>query len=274
RVSIQAVGTPNPNRVTIQQSDVLTKLVKKLELLVPNISSQSGNKQHPRFWKRSDGPPKRRNQICHYHRIYGDDAKICQPGCKYLKTDTIISKGNFTGSNVIVIPRSEEKCFLQPTGLALQATKNHFFNPHTSLFVISTPVNQDLNMAEFLNLNCKQLSKITNSATEFDTELFQTDIRELSQELPEHVDDSNLVRDDSYDFLPEHTTASHKSRGKRKKKTSKSTAVNHQKPSQSVTQHRTPKYQLLTSSKDTIQPSTPSVQSSLQDTVESTTPPS
>ncbi|VUZ55327.1 unnamed protein product [Hymenolepis diminuta] len=36
-----------------------------------------------------------------------------------------------------------------------------------------------------------------------------------------------------------------KSRGKRKRKTPKSTAVNQQKPSQSVTQHRSPKYQLL-----------------------------
>ncbi|KAM3184091.1 hypothetical protein ACTXT7_009071 [Hymenolepis weldensis] len=34
-------------------------------------------------------------------------------------------------------------------------------------------------------------SKTTISATEFDTELFQTDIRELSQELPENADDSN-----------------------------------------------------------------------------------
>ncbi|VUZ55625.1 unnamed protein product [Hymenolepis diminuta] len=98
-------------------------------------------------------------------------------------------------------------------------------------------------MAESLDHNCKQPPKITNSSTEFDTELFQTDIQELSQELPEHADDSNLVRDDGYDFLLEHATASRKSRGKRKKKTPKSTAVNHQKPS--VTQHRSPKYQLL-----------------------------
>ncbi|VUZ57079.1 unnamed protein product [Hymenolepis diminuta] len=151
---------------------------------------------------------------------------VCQSGCKYPKTDTIISQGNFTGSNVSVIPRSAEKCFLQPTGPVLQATSNHLFYCHTSLYGIWTPINQDLNMTEPLELNCKQPSKIIKSATEFDTELFQTDIRELSQEFSEHADDSDLIRDDSYDFLPEHAAASGKSRGKRKRKIPKSIAVN------------------------------------------------
>ncbi|KAM3173150.1 hypothetical protein ACTXT7_013064 [Hymenolepis weldensis] len=66
--------------------------------------------------------------------------------------------------------------------------------------------------------NCKQSFKITNSATEFDTELFQTDIRELSQGLPEHADDPNSVQDDTH-FLPENATASRKIRDKRKRKT-------------------------------------------------------
>ncbi|VUZ49861.1 unnamed protein product [Hymenolepis diminuta] len=206
--------------------------------------------------------------------MHGDGATKCQPGCRYPKTDTIISQGNFTGSNASVVPRPAEKCFLQPTGLALQATSNQFFNPHTSLYAIWIPINQDLNMTESLNLNCKQPSKITNSATEFNTELFRADIRELSQGLPEHADDPNPVQDDIRDFLPEHATASRKSRDKRKRKTPKSTAVNQQKPFQSVTQHRNPKHQLLLCSKDTVQPSTPSAQSSLEDAVTSTTPPS
>ncbi|VUZ47885.1 unnamed protein product [Hymenolepis diminuta] len=134
---------------------------------------------------------------------------------------------------------------LSSTHPVLQATCNHLFNCHASLYAIWTPINQDLKMVESLDLNCKQPSKITNSATEFDTELFQTDIRGLSQEFSEHADDSNLIRDDSYDFLPEHAAASGKSRGKRKRKTPKSTAVNQQKPSQSVTQHGSCKYQLL-----------------------------
>ncbi|VUZ50070.1 unnamed protein product, partial [Hymenolepis diminuta] len=69
RPCIQAVETPTPNRVTTQQSDVLTKLLEKLELFVPNISSQSGSKQRLHFSKQSDSSPKHRNQICFYHRI-------------------------------------------------------------------------------------------------------------------------------------------------------------------------------------------------------------
>ncbi|VUZ49993.1 unnamed protein product, partial [Hymenolepis diminuta] len=88
-------------------------------------------------------------------------------------------------------------------------------------------------------------SKTTNSATEFDTELFQTDICELSQELPRHADDSNPVQDDNQDFSPEYAITFRKSRDKRKRKTPKFTAVNQQKPSQPVTQHRSPKHQLL-----------------------------
>ncbi|KAM3181597.1 hypothetical protein ACTXT7_014053 [Hymenolepis weldensis] len=122
---------------------------------------------------------------------------------------------------------------VQPTGPVLQATNNHPFNFHTSLYAIWTPTNQDLNMAESLDPNCKLPFKTTNSATEFDTELFQTDIRELSQELPEHADDPNPVQDDTHGFLPENATASRKIRDKRKRKTPKTTAVNQQKPSQS-----------------------------------------
>ncbi|VUZ47866.1 unnamed protein product [Hymenolepis diminuta] len=50
--------------------------------------------------------------------MYGDDAKKCQSGCKYPKTVTIISQGNFTGSNASVIPRSAEKCFFSQSGPA------------------------------------------------------------------------------------------------------------------------------------------------------------
>ncbi|VUZ45051.1 unnamed protein product [Hymenolepis diminuta] len=100
----RAVGTPILNRVTTQQSDVLTKLFEKVELLVPNISSQSDNKQRPRFPKQSDSAPKHRNRICYHHRMYGDDAKKCQPACKYSKTGTITSQGNFAGSNAALSP--------------------------------------------------------------------------------------------------------------------------------------------------------------------------
>ncbi|KAM3182019.1 hypothetical protein ACTXT7_013235 [Hymenolepis weldensis] len=59
------------------------KLLEKLELLVSNLSSQPGDKQRSRFSKKSDNSPKHRNQICYYNRMYGDDGRKCQPGCKY-----------------------------------------------------------------------------------------------------------------------------------------------------------------------------------------------
>ncbi|KAM3184011.1 hypothetical protein ACTXT7_009219 [Hymenolepis weldensis] len=87
RPCIYAMGTPTPSRVTTQQSDVLTKPLEKLELLVPNVFSQHGNKQRPRFSKQSDNYFKHQHQICYYRGMYGDDARKRQPGCKYPKTD-------------------------------------------------------------------------------------------------------------------------------------------------------------------------------------------
>ncbi|KAM3171958.1 hypothetical protein ACTXT7_015541 [Hymenolepis weldensis] len=159
RPCINGVRTPSPSPITTQQPDVLTKLMKKLKLLVPN-TVQPGSTQCTNFLKPSGSSFEHRNQISYYHGIYGDDAKKCQPGCKYPKTDTITSQ-------------------------------------------------------------------------------------ELSQELPEHPDDSNLVHDDIRDFLPKHATAFSMIRGRRKRKAPKSTTVNQQKMSQSVTQHRSPKHQLL-----------------------------
>lgn len=112
------------------------------------------------------------------------------------------------GSEVSIIPRSAERCFLQSNSVALQATSNYFFQPPYTALCYLDPVNQDLNMAESPDLNCKQSSKTINSLTEFDTELFQTDIRELFRELPELADDSTPVQDDIHNFLPEPVTAS------------------------------------------------------------------
>ncbi|KAM3187366.1 hypothetical protein ACTXT7_002475 [Hymenolepis weldensis] len=61
--------------VISQQPDVLTKLLAKLELLGPNTSLQHGSRQRPCFLKRFDSSSKHRNQICYYHKTYGDDAK-------------------------------------------------------------------------------------------------------------------------------------------------------------------------------------------------------
>ncbi|VUZ53233.1 unnamed protein product [Hymenolepis diminuta] len=106
-----------------------------------------------------------------------------------------------------------------------------FQSSYTSL-CYSDLINQDLNMAESLDPNCKQPSKTIHSVMEFDTELFQIHIRELFQEFPELSDDSTPVQDDIHNFLPEHITASHKTRDKSKRKAPKFTAANQRKPSQ------------------------------------------
>ncbi|KAM3182707.1 hypothetical protein ACTXT7_011774 [Hymenolepis weldensis] len=89
------------------------------------------------------------------------------------------------------LPLRETSPILTPA-LSLVLQKNAFFNlpawpckRQTITFSIAKhlfllfgpPINQDLNMAESLNLNCKQPSKTTNSAMEFETELLQTNIR-------------------------------------------------------------------------------------------------
>ncbi|KAM3178223.1 hypothetical protein ACTXT7_002985 [Hymenolepis weldensis] len=95
-----------------------------------------------------------------------------------------------------------------------------------------TIFNCDLNKAESLDPNCKQPSKTINSVTEFDTELFQTDIRELLQELLELADDSTPVQDDIHNFLLEHFTVSRKTRDKSRRKIPKLAAANQRKKSQ------------------------------------------
>ncbi|KAM3171376.1 hypothetical protein ACTXT7_016737 [Hymenolepis weldensis] len=52
------VGTPAPSPGTTQQPDVRTKLLEKLELLMSNISSQRGSRQHPHFLKQSGNSSK------------------------------------------------------------------------------------------------------------------------------------------------------------------------------------------------------------------------
>ncbi|VUZ38647.1 unnamed protein product [Hymenolepis diminuta] len=78
------------------------------------------------------------------------------------------------------------------------------------------------------------------ATTEFDIELSQTDIRELSRKLLELAGDSNSVQEDIHNTLPEDTTSSCKARDKQKGKTPKPTATKKQKPSQSAAQNRSP----------------------------------
>ncbi|VUZ46873.1 unnamed protein product [Hymenolepis diminuta] len=172
---VHAVGTLTAGHVTTQQSDILTKLLEEMKLFMPNISSQSGNAQRPRFPKHSDSSAKHRSQMCYSHRIKMLTSP-CQPG-----------------------PASD---------------KRPFFNLHTPLYAIWTPINQDMNMAESLDPNYRQPSKTSISVAEF--------------ELLEFANDSNSVQEDIHGFLSEHTTASHKTRrAKREDKLTKIVPIGH-----------------------------------------------
>nr|CDS35247.1 hypothetical protein HmN_001012600 [Hymenolepis microstoma]CUU99537.1 hypothetical transcript [Hymenolepis microstoma] len=87
---------------------------------------------------------------------------------------------------------------------------------------------QDLIIVDPFESNCQQSSMIANPMKESGIELFQTDSQELSKEPSDLADDSNPEKVDIYDFLPEHSTASLKTREKRKRTTPKPTAVNQQ----------------------------------------------
>nr|CDS32930.1 gag pol polyprotein [Hymenolepis microstoma] len=81
----QASGT------TLRQPDVITERQKKLEQLVPAISS-CGGKETP---------------------TYGYDAKKCQPECNYLRTDSAFSKLNPTGpENLLILSDNNRKRWL------------------------------------------------------------------------------------------------------------------------------------------------------------------
>ncbi|VUZ53738.1 unnamed protein product [Hymenolepis diminuta] len=120
-----------PSLLTAQQPDVLTEVVEKLEPLVPDVSSQPGDKQRPRFSKQSDNSPKHRNQICYYHRMYGDDARKCQPGCKYPMNGTFNPQGNFTagqyGRRLILAITSVASFILRNTVQSFQRFMNQVF---------------------------------------------------------------------------------------------------------------------------------------------------
>ncbi|VUZ41867.1 unnamed protein product [Hymenolepis diminuta] len=89
RPRIHAAETPAPTLVTSQQSDVHTKLQKKLGLIVSHTSPR-GSKLRTHSLRRCGNASKHCNQICCYRRIYGDDAKRCQIGRKYPKINSIV----------------------------------------------------------------------------------------------------------------------------------------------------------------------------------------
>nr|CDS35261.1 hypothetical protein HmN_001014200 [Hymenolepis microstoma] len=67
---------------------------------------------------------------------------------------------------------------------------------------------------------------IANPVKEFDIELFQTDTRKPSKELPDLFDGFNPLHVDIHNFLPEHSSIPIKGGDKLKMKAAKPTAAN------------------------------------------------
>nr|CDS32283.1 gag pol polyprotein [Hymenolepis microstoma] len=73
------VSTDTPS----QQLSPLPKRFEKLELLVADSLHQ--NRRRSITPRRHRSPSRLDDQICYYHRTYGDKARRCQPGCQYMK---------------------------------------------------------------------------------------------------------------------------------------------------------------------------------------------
>nr|CDS30278.1 pol polyprotein [Hymenolepis microstoma] len=107
----------NAGKTSVSTDILSQQQFEKLELLVADSLRQNR--------RRSITPSRRRSssrhvvQICYYRRTYGVNAKKFHPGCNYPRADSAFSKLNTTGPEVSIIPRSLEKCILQPTDLTL-----------------------------------------------------------------------------------------------------------------------------------------------------------
>nr|CDS28242.1 hypothetical protein HmN_000805800 [Hymenolepis microstoma] len=206
---------------TSQQSDVIAERLKKLEQLVSVIAVP----------------------------VAANDALCLQRDpvvrCNYPWFDSGISKSNTTGPEVSVIPRSAEKCFLQPIDLTVYTTNNQFTRFYTPLPSIYTIEHQDLNTSGSLDPNCHQSSTMVNPVEEIDRELVQTETRDLSKELPDLADESRSINGDTHNLLSEYSTISTKKRNKRNEKMAKPTAENQQNICKSVTQNRRLKHKVL-----------------------------
>nr|CUU00345.1 hypothetical transcript [Hymenolepis microstoma] len=97
-------------------------------------------------------------------------------------------------------------------------------------------------MVESTEPNCQPSAAIVGPVKEVDTKLLQTDAQEFYEEISHHSDDFNSIPGDIHNFLTEHPTVSSKKRNKRKrKKTEKPIAADHQNISKLFIQNRSPK---------------------------------
>ena len=92
------LAQPKPSPSKPQETDTLAKIMAKLDMLGCKSSPPKGERQRPRPHSRFDNRPNQKNQICRYHRAYGDDVKKCLPGCIYPKVNQADPQGNSNAS--------------------------------------------------------------------------------------------------------------------------------------------------------------------------------
>nr|CUU99445.1 hypothetical transcript [Hymenolepis microstoma] len=124
----------------------LNELAEQLQELKASRSSTSPrlNRRRPISPRKRRNPTRDTDTVCYFHRTFGDKAKKCRPGCRARQAVKATAEPGFpssrllyvldrnskrrflvdTGSEVSVIPRSEEKRCLKPTGTPLLAANN------------------------------------------------------------------------------------------------------------------------------------------------------
>nr|CDS29500.2 gag pol polyprotein [Hymenolepis microstoma] len=169
----------------------LNELAKQLQELKASRFSTSPriNRRHPISPISRRNPARHTDTVCYYHRMYGDKAKKCQPGCNYSSIDSAFSNLNPTGPERNIIPLSAVKSYLQLTNLTLRPNNNHLSNICTSSSSVHTIKRQNSDMVESTEPNCQQSAAIVSPVKEVDTKLPQTDAQEFYEEIPDHSDD-------------------------------------------------------------------------------------
>nr|CDS29241.1 gag pol polyprotein [Hymenolepis microstoma] len=241
---INAVKVPTAVESITQRLDELAKQLQKLKASRFSTSPRI-NRRHPTSPRRWRSPARHDDTVCYYHRMYGDKAKKCQPGCNYSSTDSAFSNLNPTGPERNIIPLSVVKSYLQLTNLTLRPNDNHLSNICTSFSSVHTIKRQNWDMVESTEPNYQQSAAIVSPVKEVDTKILQTDSQEFYKEIPDHSDDLNSIPGDIHAFPTEHPNISTKKCNKRKKKIAKPIAADHPNISKLFIQNRSSKYKLL-----------------------------
>nr|CDS28404.1 gag pol polyprotein [Hymenolepis microstoma] len=149
---INAVKAPTAADSITQRLNELAEQLQ--ELKASRFSTSRINRRRPTSPRRWRNPARHTDTVCYYHRMYGDKAKKCQPGCNYSSTDSAFSNLNPTGPERNIIPRSAVKSYLQLTNLTLRPNNNHLSNICTSSSSVRTIKRQNSDMVESTEPNC------------------------------------------------------------------------------------------------------------------------